>query len=101
MFCSANQVARAYQRYAACRFAGFSAGLALFTGRNKYGDLGTRKIPKVIGAEKILPVRHVMSMPGDGGFTVLMCNFINSLLDGEAVMNGHTGETSDLAKTSL
>jgi hypothetical protein len=43
----------------------------------------------------------MMSMSGDGGFTVLMGNFINSLLDGEAVMNGHTGETSDLAKTSL
>jgi hypothetical protein len=25
-----------------------------------------------------------MSMPGDGGFTVLMGNFINSLSDGEA-----------------
>jgi hypothetical protein len=54
-----------------------------------------------IGAKKVLPARHVVSMSGDGGFTMLMGDFINSLLDGEAVVNGHTGETNDVAKTSL
>jgi hypothetical protein len=49
----------------------------------KYGDLGTRKIPQLIGAEKVLQARHVVSMSGDGGFTILMGDFINSLLDGE------------------
>ena len=43
----------------------------------------------------------MVAMTGDGGFTMLMGDFINSLLDGEAIMNGHTGETSDLAKTRL
>jgi hypothetical protein len=30
-----------------------------------------------------------------------MGDFINSLADGEAVMNGHTRETNDLATTGL
>jgi hypothetical protein len=30
-------------------------------------------------------------MTGDGGFTMLMGDFINSLSDGEAVTNGHIG----------
>jgi thiamine pyrophosphate-dependent acetolactate synthase large subunit-like protein len=44
------------------------------TGR-KNGDLGTGTIPKVIGAEKVLPAREVMSMSGDGGFTLPMVAF--------------------------
>jgi hypothetical protein len=35
---------------------------------SKYGDHGTRKIPQVIGAEKVVPARRVVSMTGDGGF---------------------------------
>jgi hypothetical protein len=54
--------------------------------RGKYGDLGTRTIPHVISGEKIVPARQVVSMSGDGGFTMLMGDFINPLLDGEAWM---------------
>jgi len=70
----------------------------IFKAKRQYGGHGTRKIPQVISAEKVLPARQVVSMSGDGCFTMLMGDFINSLLDGEAVMNGHTGETSDLRR---
>jgi hypothetical protein len=69
--------------------------------KRRHGDHGTRKIPQVIGAEKAGPARDVVSMPGDGGFTMLMGDFVHSLSDCQAVMNRHTDETSDLAKTSL
>jgi hypothetical protein len=39
--------------------------------KRQYGGHGTRKIPQMIGAEKALP-RHVVSMSGDGAFTMLM-----------------------------
>jgi DNA-binding CsgD family transcriptional regulator len=66
--------------------------------RREYGNPGTRMIPQVIGAEKAPPARQVVSMSGDDGFAMLMGDFISSLPDGEAVVNGHTGETGDLAK---
>jgi hypothetical protein len=54
--------------------------------RRKYGERGMCTIPQVIGAEKVLPARQLLSRSGDGGFTRLMGDFINSLLDGEAWM---------------
>jgi thiamine pyrophosphate-dependent acetolactate synthase large subunit-like protein len=47
------------------------------------GDHGTRKIPQLIGADKVLPALRVVSMFGDGGFTMPMGDCINSLVDGE------------------
>jgi DNA-binding CsgD family transcriptional regulator len=67
--------------------------------RREYRDPGTRMIPQVIGTEKVPPARQVVSMSGDDGFAMLMGDFISSLPDGEAVVNGYTGETGDLAKT--
>jgi hypothetical protein len=43
--------------------------------RRKYGDHGTRQITQVIGAENVLPSRQVVSLSGDGGFTMLMGDF--------------------------
>ena len=36
----------------------------------KVWALGTRKIPQVIGAKKVIPARQVVSMAGDGCFTL-------------------------------
>jgi hypothetical protein len=55
-------------------------------------------IPKIIGAEKVLPARQVMS--SGGGFTMLMSDFINSLLDGEAAMAAPARSAISLRRVS-